>query len=158
MTLKDKIAQWLKSGEIKKEDIHSKDIAKLIRRSKKDIQSAKNTLSANEELAYMAAYLGVLRAGRALMFAHGYRPSGRAHHKITFDFANVILGDKFSLLVDKIDDMRKRRNQFTYDVDFIDSVSEDEAKSSLSDAQDFIQTIADFLKNHWPSETEYQKL
>ncbi len=156
--MKDKIPQWLEKGEIKKEKIHPKDICKLLHRALKDIKAAKDNLDSNEELSYMAAYLAVLRAGRALMFAQGYRPSGNAHHKLTFEFSDLILGKDFSLLVNKIDDMRKKRNQFTYDVEYIDSISEDEAKSSISDAHDFIIAIINFIKNHWPLESDYKNL
>jgi len=156
--LKDKISQWLEKREIKEEKVHPKDICKLLHRSLKDIKAAKDNLDSNEELSYMAAYLAVLRAGRALMFAYGYRPSGNAHHKMTFEFSEVVLGKSFSLLVNKINDMRKRRNQFTYDVEYIDSISEDESKSSISDANEFIKAIISFIKNRWPLESEYKKI
>ena len=158
MILKNKISQWLEKGEIKREIVHPKDICKLLYRALKDIKAAKDNLDSNEEISYMAAYLAVLRAGRAFMFAHGYRPSGNAHHKITFEFSGAVLGKDFSLLVHKIDDMRKRRNQSTYDVEYIDSISEDEAKSSISDAHGFIKAIISFIKNQWPLESEYRKL
>ena len=49
----------------------------------------------------------------------------------------------------KIDDMRKRRNQFTYDVEYIDSIS---------DAHEFIKAVIHFIKNQWPLENEYKKI
>ena len=158
MTLDNQLKKWIDKGLLKSEKIYSKDIVKLVKRGHVDIRAAKDNLHKNEELAYTAAYLAVLRAGRALLFAHGFRPSGHAQHKTTFDVVGVILGRDYSDLIYNIDDMRKRRNQFTYDVDFIDSISDDESESAISDAEEFLKTVGKHLKEKWPNEKEYSKL
>lgn len=158
MTLNNQLKSWLDKGLLKPEKIYPKDIARLILRARKDIKSARANLRENEELAYTAAYLAVLRAGRGLLFAHGYRPSGNAQHKTTFDVVETIIGEEYSALIYKIDDMRKRRNQFTYDVEFIDSISDDESSSAISDAKEFLKVITQYLKGRWPNEKEYKDL
>lgn len=157
MTLNDRLKKWIDKGLLKPEKVSAKDIAKLVRRGSIDIRAARDNLHKNEELAYTAAYLAVLRAGRGLLFAHGFRPSGHAQHKTTFDAIGVILGKDVSDLMFAIDDMRKRRNQFTYDVDFIDSISDEEAESAISDAEQFLKAVCKYLREKWPDEREYSK-
>ena len=48
--------------------------------ARRDIDTARTLLSTDCDWAYNIAYNAVLQAGRALMFAKGYRPDGANQH------------------------------------------------------------------------------
>ena len=77
MTLKRLEAQ----GQIEKIRIERKQIVSNLKRARKDLITAKANLDIDEEWTYTIAYHAMLRAGRALMFAKGYRPKGKDQHK-----------------------------------------------------------------------------
>jgi uncharacterized protein (UPF0332 family) len=116
----------------------------LIKRARKDLVAAEANLAIDEEVTYNYAYLAMLRTGRALMFAEGYRPIDGAQHKTVIDFAGAILGDDYKKMVRRFDKMRQKRNQFTYEPDI--PISLTEAREALNLATEWVEQIQDVLK------------
>ncbi len=108
MTLKRLEAQ----GQIEKVKIDRKQIVSNLIRARRDILTAKANLDIDEEWTYAIAYHAMLRAGRALMFASGYRPKGKDQHKTVVEFSAEILGGEFKHLVNRFNRMRIKRHDF----------------------------------------------
>jgi len=60
-------------GLIEKAEYNAKQVQSNISRAHRDIVTARETLTIDEEWAYTIAYHAMLRVGRALMFAYGTR-------------------------------------------------------------------------------------
>ncbi|MCE1248590.1 MAG: HEPN domain-containing protein [Firmicutes bacterium] len=131
------------SGYIKKELIGLDQIEKLIRRASRDIKVAEANLEIDEEVTYNYAYLAMLRTGRALMFIKGFRPIDGAQHKTVVEFAGAILGQKYSRMIKRFDNMRKKRNMFTYEPDI--PVSLTEAKDALRLSREWVTEMCSYL-------------
>jgi len=80
-----------KRGLIDKARYSEKQINANLNRARRDLVTAKANLEIDEEWSYAIAYHAMLRAGRALMFAIGYRPRGKDQHKTVVDFCAEIL-------------------------------------------------------------------
>ncbi len=90
----------------------------------------------------------MLHAGRALMLFKGYRPCDGYQHKTVVDFASIVLGEKYKILVQHFDKMRKKRNIFTYEVSI--SISKTEVKNALKSAMDFIKAVHNIIEKEDP--------
>lgn len=148
MTYEDFIAKYSKQGLIKEQKSNFTAIENLISRSYKEIKIAQANMSIDEGIAFTVAYTGMLHAGRALMLCKGYRPSDGYQHKTVVDFASIVLGEKYKILVQHFDKMRKKRNIFTYEVSI--SISETEAKNALKSATDFIKAVREIIERENP--------
>lgn len=73
-------------------------------------------LAISNEWAYNIAYNAVLSAGRALMFARGYRPKGGEGHVSVKEFPGYHLSQDRVAVFDR---MRRKRHMATYDVSSI---------------------------------------
>jgi uncharacterized protein (UPF0332 family) len=131
---------------VKKEKIGSEQIESLLNRANKDLKAAEANLVIDEEVAYNYAYLAMLRSGRALMFTWGYRPIDGAQHKTVIEFAGAVLGELYTKMVRKFDDMRQKQNMFTYEPDIPVSVTE--AKEALKLAKEWVNQVQEVLKQH----------
>ncbi len=60
-------------GLITKATFGVKQVTSNLHRAERDLRTAKANLAIDEEWAYTIAYHAMLRAGRAFMFASGYR-------------------------------------------------------------------------------------
>jgi uncharacterized protein (UPF0332 family) len=93
----------------------------------------------------------MLRAERALMFAHGYRPKGKDQHKTVVEFCAEILGDEFKSLTNSFNRMRTKRHDFIYDPER--TIPRTEALKSLESAEKFMHEIIQRVeKENSPSE------
>lgn len=150
MNYKDTAKRLLDRGLIKKQGVNFNQIDALLFRAKKDLIASKANLEIDEEVTYNYAYLAMLRCGRAIIFMEGYRPTDGQQHKTVIEFTGSILGEKFINIVKKFDNMRRKRNQFTYDPSL--PVSELEAKNALKTAEEFIKKIIELVKEENPQQ------
>jgi uncharacterized protein (UPF0332 family) len=148
MSLDDIITGLVDKKLIKKEKTRLDQVSKLLQRANKDLTAAEANLKIDEEVAYNCAYLAMLRTGRALMFAEGYRPIDGAQHKTVIEFAGASLGDDFIKMVKRFDEMRQKRNEFTYSPDI--PISSAEAREALNVAKDWVSQIQDILEKKNP--------
>ncbi|MDD4996516.1 MAG: HEPN domain-containing protein [Syntrophales bacterium] len=135
MTLKRLEAQ----GQIEKIKVDRKHVASNLDRARRDIVTAKANLDIDEEWTYAIAYHAMLRAGRALMFASGYRPKGKDQHKTVVEFSAEMLGGEFKNLVNRFNRMRIKRHDFIYDTE--KPIPRTEAVHSLESAEQFVKEI-----------------
>ena len=126
-------------------NLHLKNAHKLIKNSKK-------ILSTDAEIAFNAAYEGMLKASLALMLSDGYRPRiSVGHHKTLVEYAKVTLGQKFRHLTNTYNRIRIKRNKVTYDAK---TVSDTEAKSAVALANKYFEAV----EKHIASKNPQQKL
>jgi uncharacterized protein (UPF0332 family) len=107
--------------------------------------TSRATLKIDEEWAYAIAYHAMLRAGRALMFAMGYRPRGKDQHKTVVEFSAEILGKHFQDLTTRFNRMRAKRHDFIYEPER--SIPKTEAIQSLESAERFVREIAEKIES-----------
>ena len=148
MTYDTFVKEFLSKGLIKEQKPDFKSAEKLILRARKDIKAAEATLNIDEGIAYSVAYLAMLRAGRALMLLKGYRPVDGYQHKTVVEFMAHCLGKEFVSIVEQFDNMRRKRNVFTYDVDI--TISKIEAANALGTAMEFVAIIEKVIKDEHP--------
>ena len=99
-------------------------------------------LATDRDWAYTIAYNAILQAGRALMFAHGYRPDGANQHISVVKFAQLYLEEKDAVVFDR---MRRKRHSSVYDT--AGAISESEAEFTVVQAELLIRIIEALLKN-----------
>jgi uncharacterized protein (UPF0332 family) len=145
---KDTIASLKRDGFIKECPIDIKTINNLIKRSFKDIETAKRNLEIDNDCSYNYAYNAILHAGLAFMESKGYRPDIIGKHTIIVKFINVVLGKKFSGLINNYDFMRKKRHKFIYEPDI--PCSKFEAEKAINTATELIEIIKKYLKENNP--------
>lgn len=114
--------------------------------ARSDISSAKKMLEIEEwGWAHNAAYNAMLQAGRALMFAKGYRPMNQEHHVAVVSFMQAVYFARFSdELLQAFDRARRRRSESLYDR--AGSVSESQGINLVAKAETFVSKAAEILK------------
>lgn len=140
---------YQRNGLIKKEKIGFDQIIKHIDRANVDLKVARKNLKIDTEAAYNYTYLAMLRAGRALMFSRGYRPTDGRQHKTVVEFCAYVLGRKYTVLIKHFDRMRQKRNKFTYDEPGL-MVSATETINALGKAEKFVKEITKFIQTKNP--------
>lgn len=146
--MKNLLANLEKEGWLKKQNITLKQIEALVNRARKDLKTAEKNLEDDPECAYDYSYKAMLRMGRAMLFAYGYRPRNERSHKTVVEASRLTLGIRFADLVDIFDEMRKTRNQFTYDP--ISDISKKSAEESLKEAKQFLDVVFKKIKELQP--------
>lgn len=126
-------------GLIEKASLSDKQVLSNLDRARKDLVTSKANLSIDEEWAYTIAYHAMLRAGRALMFASGYRPKGKDQHRTVVEFCASILGHEFQQLVTSFNRMRVKRHDFIYQPER--PIPKTEAAKSIESAERFVAEI-----------------
>jgi len=125
----------------------NRDLAiKSIARSKRDIDTAR-TLIADEKFdwALAVSYNAMLVAGRALMFAKGFRPSSTDGHVAVMKFLHASLGSGVTeRMVMVMNGMRKKRHRVVYEE--MDIVSKGEAQQAVVWAEEFVKMIDDVIR------------
>jgi len=126
-------------GHIEKANFSDAQITSNLNRAKRDLRTAKANLKIDEGWAYTIAYHAMLRAGRALMFACGYRPRGKDQHKTVVEFCSESLEQDFQHLTTRFNRMRLKRHDFIYEPER--PIPRTEAGKSLESAAQFVQEI-----------------
>jgi uncharacterized protein (UPF0332 family) len=126
-------------GHIEKANFSAGQIKSNLNRAQRDLRTAKANLEIDEEWAYTIAYHAMLRAGRAFMFASGYRPRGKDQHKTVVEFCSESLGIDFQYLTTRFNRMRLKRHDFIYEPER--PIPRTEAVKSLESAEQFVQEI-----------------
>ncbi|MCK4244048.1 MAG: HEPN domain-containing protein [Candidatus Omnitrophica bacterium] len=106
-------------------------------------------LEISSELSYTSAYSAMLYAGRALMLLKGYRPIGVNKHKTVVEFIGAYVGENYKILIEKFDNMRKKRNLLTYEPWRL-NVSKTDTENALKSAREFVSFIRDKVKEENP--------
>lgn len=139
---------FLKKGLLKQQRINFKQIEKQIIRAKKDLKTAQTVLNEDPEWGATIAYHAMLRAGRALLFSKGYLPADGAQHRTVVELTHKLLGKDYSLLIQKFEKMRRRRNIFFYESDPFGTSTE--AENALKTASQLIHIIEEMIQKENP--------
>jgi len=145
----DKLVEKLKkAGKIAPQKVGIIQIEGLLREAVFDLKEAKKVSHIADRATYLLAYIAMLKAGRALMFLKGYRPTDGGQHKTVVEMTSVILGNKYKKLVDHFETMRRKRNKMTYEAGALLSTSE--AQEAFRDAISLTQNILSEAKSQNP--------
>jgi HEPN domain-containing protein len=120
----------------------------LIERARKDLATARATVSIDREWAYMIAYQAVARAARALLVAEGLRPRGRDPQRAMVQIVGLILGEGERPLVNAFDRMRRKSQVLMEEPGT--PVSRYEVEGALREAQRFLQHTVDVARDRNP--------
>jgi uncharacterized protein (UPF0332 family) len=140
--------KFLENKLIKKIEPDFKQIAVQIRRARKDLRTAEKVMASDRTWSFTITYHAMVRAGKALMYAHGYLPTATRSHKTVVDFTGIVLGDEFDDLFRRFNRMRRRRHDFIYDA--LNNISETEVKSSIKAAKRFIDRTVQLIAEIHP--------
>lgn len=125
-----------------------KQVAPLARRAAKDLQTAKATLLVDREWAYTMAAQGMVRAARALVLAEGLRPKGREQVKTVLQVLSSLLPPDFLPLLNQLERMRRKSQQF---LDAADRpISAYEGEVALKAAEEFVQRVLQRIQEKNP--------
>ena len=145
----NKLIERLKrEGKISNQEVGIIQIEELLKEAIFDLKEAKKISHIANRATYLLAYIAMLKAGRALMFLEGYRPTDGTQHKTVVEMTSVILGDKYRDLVDHFETMRRKRNKMTYEAGAL--LSKAEAQKAFSDAISLTQNILAKVKSQNP--------
>jgi uncharacterized protein (UPF0332 family) len=131
-----------REGLIKKLPVDRKKVSDAMALAHRDAKTSRAVLATDHDWAYTIAYNAILQAGRALMFAHGYRPDGANQHISVVKFAGFYLEEKDALVFDRL---RRKRHSSVYDI--AGAISEKEAEFAVGQAELLINRIEALLKN-----------
>jgi uncharacterized protein (UPF0332 family) len=127
----------LRAGRIRRELVSPAEIRDALKLADRDLRVARKLMADELDWGFTVAYNAVLQAGRALMFARGYRPASAEGHKNTFAFLAASLGPEHADLISYFDRMRNKRNQAVYGM--AGRIAETEARHLLAKATDFVR-------------------
>lgn len=139
---------YLKKGLVKEQRPNFDQIEQQIVRAEKDLKTFGIVLNSDPEWACTIAYQAMLRMGRALMFSYGYLPADGQQHKTVVEITGKLLGEKFDLLIQYFDRMRRNRNVFFYDS--IDTNNEAQAKKAHETAVELLKVVKATIRKHNP--------
>lgn len=125
-----------RQGVIRRLPPDPKKVADAMALARRDIETARRLLPTDYDWAYNIAYNAILQAGRALMFAKGYRPDGANQHIAVVKFAELFL-DKGDIFI--FDRMRRKRHSSVYDTAGV--ISGTEAEFAVRAAEALMQKI-----------------
>ena len=134
----------LKENKLKKEpDIGFDQVERLLKRSGKDLVTARQLIGKDEGLAAAAIYDAMFHAANALIRMQGYRPGTVRQHLGVIEAVSRTLGKNAENLVIKFDNMRVARNRFEYQAIF--DMSEAQLEKALRDAEELVKIIAKYI-------------
>src|SRR3989338_2126756 len=129
----------LEQGKIKKQTSGFVQGEGFLKEALIDLSEAKKTVPVSKRGGYLLAYNAMLKAGRGLMLMEGYIPDDGAQHKTVIDVSGLILGGQFKITVRKFDNMRRKRNELTYEAGVL--LSAKDTENALNEAHSLISGI-----------------
>lgn len=142
------IEKLRREGKISSQKVGIIQIEELLREAILDLREAKKISRIADRATYLLAYMAMLKAGRALVFLRGYRPTDGAQHKTVVEMTSAILGDKYRDLVGHFETMRRKRNKMTYEAGAL--LSKSEAHEAFTDAISLTRNILKEVKSQNP--------
>jgi uncharacterized protein (UPF0332 family) len=130
-----------RDGYIRKITSNREMVNESLKLAHRDVKVAGEILSTDADWAFNIAYNSILQAVRGLMFAKGYRPSGRKSHIAVVKFAMLYLEEEDVLYFER---MRRKRHKAVYDTVGVTSFTE--AEKAIRRAQKILSYIERLLK------------
>lgn len=133
-----------KNRRIRPGKFSRKQISDSLALSKRDLKIAEKMLKDDQDWAFNIAYNAMLQASKALMYSRGYRSSGIGHHATVIEFVGIVLGSKYSEMIEIFDTMRRKRNAAVYDIAGL--ISSKEAENAIKHAKYLVKEIIKILE------------
>ena len=125
-----------------------RQISKLFARALQDLSTARANVTIDKEWAYTIAYQALLRAGKAIVMAEGWRPRGRGQARTIVLLVGETLGDEARSLINAFDRMRRRHQEFMEQPET--PIPRYEVEGALKDAQALIEKLVDVARDRNP--------
>lgn len=139
-----RLEELLRAGRVRREKVSQAEMQEALKLAARDLRLARKILREDADWGFAVAYNAVLQAGRAFMFAQGYRPASAEGHKNTFAFLLAVLGPEHEEVVTYFDRMRAKRNVAIYGM--AGRVVESEARTLLRQAERFVGLIRERIR------------
>ncbi|MFQ5803074.1 MAG: hypothetical protein ACE5JQ_09295 [Candidatus Methylomirabilales bacterium] len=123
--------------EVVAPDLHRAN--RLLARAHKDLKTAQAMVGTDPEWSYLIAAHGILRAGRALALAEGLRPRGRDQARTLLQMAGYLVGEDQASMVNDLDQVRKKGQQFLESADR--PISHYELEATLNVAERLVGVV-----------------
>jgi uncharacterized protein (UPF0332 family) len=122
-------------------------VSGTIRLAERDLKASEAVFKNGDyDWSFAISYNAMLQAGRALMFAKGFRPKGEHKHIAVVEFVRENFGGQFAdRLLFIFDKSRKKRHMVVYEA--ADIITKDEAEVALAVAEEFVEKVRGLLKN-----------
>lgn len=128
-----------KAGKIRKQKAGFVQTEALLKEAILDLEEASKIVQLAERATYLLAYNAMLKAGRALMLMKGFVPDDGAQHRTVVEMTSIILGERYRILTDQFETMRRKRNAITYEAGTL--IPKSEAHKAFSDAIVLVKKI-----------------
>jgi len=128
-----------KQGKLKKQKSGIVQTEALLKDAILDLKEAKKIYLLAARATYLLAYIAMLKAGRALLLLKGYVPIDGVQHKTVVDVTAAILGDDYKNLTAQFENMRRKRNELTYEPGSL--LSKSESEKAFKDAVSLVKNI-----------------
>lgn len=138
------------AGLVEERPAESSEVVGLSGRAERDLATSRFLLEKDEEWAFAAAYLAMVRIARALIYSEGLRPKasrGRDAHKTIVTVAGEILGGRHKSLINKFDRMRRKYQSFIEEPGRI--ISRYESAQAVKDAEEFMALAGERLREKY---------
>lgn len=142
------LKRLLEQGRIRKQAGGFVQVEGFLKEALIDLSEAKKALSVSKRGAYLLAYNAMLKSGRGLMLMEGFVPDDGGQHKTVIEVSGLILGEQFKIAVRKFDNMRRKRNELTYEAGVL--LSARDAESALNEVHALIAGIFKKVKTRNP--------
>lgn len=139
---------YLKKGLLKYQKANFGQIEKQIIRARKDLETAQDIFRKDPEWGATIAYHAMLRSGRAYVFSKGYLPADGAQHKTVVELTGKLLGKDYTLLIEKFEKMRRRRNIFFYESDPFGTLTQ--AENAVKASCELVRAIEKTIQKENP--------
>ena len=133
------LKSWADKGRIQKVAFSEKSLKDLLQLVERDLKDSKiDALSPDRRFA--TAYGAAMNLANYVIRREGYRVAAKAgHHKITFEIAGTLLGQKATQFIKYFDLCRRKRNKVDYDR--TDVVSETQVDELIKAVEKFKELI-----------------
>lgn len=143
--IEDCLAKFL----IRKQRVGFDQINSLINQGCQELDACKKILEISLKTAFTCAYNSMLYTARALMLLKGFRPMGTNQHKTVVEFIGMCWGQDYKALIEKFDNMRKKRNLAMYEPWKV-NISKTDTQNSINSAEDFVGLVIKTIRENDP--------
>ena len=147
--------KFLRDKLIKRQRPDFRQISYQLKRSLKDLETAKANLKIDLTWSLTIAYHSMIRAGKALMYSKGYLPTTKRSHKTIVELTRLMLGDDYHAVVSRFNRMRRKRHDFIYASK--NHISHHEVRLSLQTAKELIDRIIALVREENPEKDLFSK-
>ncbi len=137
----------VREGKLRKEqEVNREHVKKLIRLSFKDLATSRYLIEKEMGAALIILYNAAFRITNALVRSQGYRPGRRQQHIGIMEAVKRTLKDDLENVFERVDDLRKHRNDFKYKGNL--DLSKSDLLGIIVDVEKYIQIISKHIQKN----------